>query len=94
MIVYKYVLMWIFRFSQQKLWSLVSYEALSTLTDCCLSSEGSWFTPFDGTSCFQNVGNRLPDCTVLHPINSKPNIQIYIAELQNGIHYEFVHPAT
>jgi hypothetical protein len=64
----------------KSLLSLVSYYALS-LIDCGFSFEGSWFTRFEWTSCFQNVGNNsLPQYTVLLPRKSKLNLQIYIAE--------------
>jgi hypothetical protein len=63
------------------------------VTDCGLSFEGSCFTRFERTSCFQNVVDGIPDCTVLLPRNSKPNLQIYIAESKN-IHYAILYPAT
>jgi hypothetical protein len=41
--------------------------------------------------------NKLPDFAVSHPRNARNsncNLQSYIVELQNGIHYAFVYPAT
>jgi hypothetical protein len=64
------------------------------VTDCGLSFEGSWFNSFERTSCFQNVGNGQPDGTLLRPTNSKPILQIYIAEPKNSIHYPLLCPAT
>jgi hypothetical protein len=90
MTVYKHILIRISLFSQQRLWNLVSYYALCSLTDCSTCFKGSWFARFERTSCFQNFGNWLPGCTELHPRNSKPNLQIYIAEQQYIIHYAFV----
>jgi hypothetical protein len=58
-----------------------------------LSLEGRSFIRFEKT-CFQKVGNRLPDYTVLHPRNSMTKLQIYIAGPQKRIHYTFVYTAT
>jgi hypothetical protein len=68
---------------------------LSLVTRCALSFEGSWFTHFDWTSYFQNVGSRLPDCTELHSRNSKPTIYRFTSPCSKTVfNYAFVYPAT
>lgn len=94
MTVYKNILMWIFRFSQQILRSLVSYEALCSLTVSYLSFEGSWFNRFERTPLHKMSVNRLPDFAVSQPRNNNPNLQSYIAEQQNDIQYSTVFPPT
>jgi hypothetical protein len=61
--------MWLSLFSQQRLWSLLSYYTLCSLTNCCSVSMAASY--FEWTSCLQNVGSRLSDYTELHPRNSK-----------------------
>jgi hypothetical protein len=51
--------MWDIRFSQQRLCSLLSYEALCSLRDR--------YVNFEGTCCFR----KLPDCTLLFTFLSR-----------------------
>jgi hypothetical protein len=62
-----------------------------------LGFKGSWLNRFEGTPANKTSVNKLPDFAVSHPRNarkSNPNLQSYIVESQNGIHYPVVYPTT